>query len=354
MKIAMILPSLANKGPILVARDLCIEYKKMGHECSVFYFDNIVEMELPCSSKQISFWKPIDWDAFDIVHSHMYRSDAYVFVHKPVLKKCHTKFITTLHQHIAEQMLFDFPIVKAYFVIYTWLFFLRRFDVLVTLSEYHKAYYEKCGLHNVKVIYNGRDINCDADIEDCDRQSIMKMRQKYRIIGGVAYITKRKGYAQLIDALKKLPQYALILVGDGPYLNELQRLARQNGVDERCLWLGNRKEGERYMKYFDVYALCSYTEGYPLAFIEAAAAKLPVVCSDIPVFKSIIPEDCSCFFQLGNIDSLCDAFVCADKQSKVLSDKVYTYYLHYLVRGKMAQNYMALYNRLLNTEQVSF
>ena len=56
------------------------------------------------------------------------------------------------------------------------------------------------------------------------------------------------------------------------------------------------------MKYFDVYALCSYTEGYPLAFIEAAAAKLPVVCSDIPVFKSIIPEDCSCFFRLGDID----------------------------------------------------
>lgn len=49
------------------------------------------------------------------------------------------------------------------------------------------------------------------------------------------------------------------------------------------------------MKYFDVYALCSHTEGYPLAFIEAAAAKLPVVCSDIPVFKSIIPEECSCF-----------------------------------------------------------
>ena len=43
MKIAMILPSLANKGPILVARDLCIEYKKMGHECSVFYFDDIVK-----------------------------------------------------------------------------------------------------------------------------------------------------------------------------------------------------------------------------------------------------------------------------------------------------------------------
>ena len=86
MNIAMILPSLANKGPILVARDLCIEYKKMGHECFVFYFDDIVEVELPCLSKRISFWRPIDWNTFDIVHSHMYRSDAYVFVHKPVLK----------------------------------------------------------------------------------------------------------------------------------------------------------------------------------------------------------------------------------------------------------------------------
>lgn len=169
----------------------------------------------------------------------------------------------------------------------------------------------------------------------------------------MAYITKRKGYAQLIDALKKLPRYALILVGDGPHLSELQQQARQNGVDGRCLWLGNRKEGGRYMKYFDVYALCSHTEGYPLAFIEAAAAKLPVVCSDIPVFKSIIPEECSCFFRLGNIDSLCDALVCADKRADVLSEKVYAYYLHYLVRGKMAENYMALYNRVLNTGSAS-
>lgn len=192
-------------------------------------------------------------------------------------------------------MPFDFPAAKASFVIHTWLLFLRRFDVLVTLSEYHKAYYQKCGLRNVEVIYNGRDVNCDTDIEDSDRQAIMNLKQKYRIIGGVAYITKRKGYAQLIDALKKLPRYALILVGDGPHLSELQQQARQNGVDGRCLWLGNRKEGGRYMKYFDVYALCSHTEGYPLAFIEAAAAKLPVVCSDIPVFKSIIPEECSCF-----------------------------------------------------------
>ena len=63
MKIAMILPSLANKGPILVARDLCIEYKKWDMSVPFFILMTL-EVELPCSSKRISFWRPIDWNAF--------------------------------------------------------------------------------------------------------------------------------------------------------------------------------------------------------------------------------------------------------------------------------------------------
>lgn len=353
MKIATILPSLANKGPILVARDLCIEYQKNGHECYIFYFDNIVEIEFPCPTNQISFWKSIDWADFDIVHTHMYRPDAYIFIHKPIFKDIRPKFITTLHQHIAEQMPFDFSTRKAYLIIQTWLLFLHRFDYLVTLSQYHKTYYEKCGLHNIKVIHNGRDIQCNTDIENEDKQSIVKLKQKYKIIGGVAYITQRKGYTQLIYALKKLPQYALVLVGDGPYLTELQQLAKQNRINERCLWLGSKKEGNRYMKYFDLYALCSYTEGYPLAFIEAAAAKLPIICSNIPSFKSIIPKECACFFELNNIDSLCNAIVNANKQSNTLSERVYTFYSNYLVRNKMAEKYIDLYLQIIETKSTS-
>ena len=106
------------------------------------------------------------------------------------------------------------------------------------------------------------------------------------------------------------------------------------------------KEGGRYMKYFDVYALCSHTEGYPLAFIEAAAAKLPVVCSDIPVFpRASFRKSVLHFFRLGNIDSLCDALVCADKRADVLSEKVYAYYLHLSGTWKNGETIWLLYNR---------
>ena len=44
MKIAYIIPSLANKGPILVVRDLCVELLKIGHFCDVYYFDEIIKL----------------------------------------------------------------------------------------------------------------------------------------------------------------------------------------------------------------------------------------------------------------------------------------------------------------------
>ena len=93
---------------------------------------------------------------------------------------------------------------------------------MVTLSEYHKAYYQKCGLRNVEVIYNGRDVNCDTDIEDSSEQAIMNLKQKYRIIRRAAYNQKER-----ICAINRcLEETALICtfdtVGDGPHLSELR------------------------------------------------------------------------------------------------------------------------------------
>lgn len=340
----MILPSLANKGPILVAKDLCFEYKKAGHECTVFYFDNIIEVDFPCDTIQISFWKSIiDWDKFDIIHSHMYRPDAYIFLHKPYLKIIHAKFVSTLHQHLREQIPYDFPAIKAYLVIWSWLLFLKRFDCLVTLSDYHKSYYKKFRYKKVITIHNGRDVNYNFEINETDKEQITLLKKQYKIIGGVAYITKRKGYQQLIKALTGLPQYALVIIGDGPYLKHLKSLADDCGVNNRCLWLGSRKKGYLYMRYFDLYALCSYTEGYPLAFIEAAAAKLPVVASDIPVFKTIIPINCAKFFHLNDTHSLCKAITETNKETSCLSKNIYSYYINNLTSKKMYENYISLY-----------
>ena len=50
--------------------------------------------------------------------------------------------------------------------------------------------------------------------------------------------------------------------------------------------------------------MSSYSEGFPLAILEAGFEQLPVVCSDIPIFRELFTEEEVCFFELDNTPSL--------------------------------------------------
>ena len=68
MKIAYILPSLANKGPIIVAKDLVNVMSKHGHECFVFYFDDKNQLHFQCPTQRIKMNTFIDFNSYDIIH----------------------------------------------------------------------------------------------------------------------------------------------------------------------------------------------------------------------------------------------------------------------------------------------
>lgn len=345
MKIAMILPSLANKGPIIVAHDLCNGLISLGHSCKVYYFDNIVELEMPCPTERINFWKRINYQEYDIIHSHMYRPDAYVFYHKPWLKKSKTKWVTTLHQHLQEQIPYNnFGKIKAFICIQSWLLFLHRFDKIVVLSEYHEKYYkEENHLKKVSVIYNARDINTLLDVDSLDKERILCFKKKYKLIGAVAFITVRKGYEQLLNVLLRLPDYGILFVGEGPDVERLKLLASALKVNDRCIWIGKRSGGYRYLRYVDVFVMCSRTEGFPLTLVEAAAMGVPVVCSNIPVLSSIISQKVAVFFDLDRVETLEKAIKRIEKNKLFFSNAVFEYYKMNLTLDVMVSKYIEFY-----------
>ena len=104
MKIAYILPKLANQGPIIVAKDIIDNIKDRIELIDVYYFDDVVEIDFECNIYKISFFDKIDFEKYDIVHSHMLRPDLYVWYHR---KKSHIKtlFVSTLHQNIYENLI---------------------------------------------------------------------------------------------------------------------------------------------------------------------------------------------------------------------------------------------------------
>ena len=63
----------------------------------------------------------------------------------------------------------------------------------------------------------------------------------------------------------------------------------------------------------------SYSEGFPLAMLEAASMQKAIVCSDIPVFREIFSEQEIVTFELDNTNSLRDALITARREKEKLA-----------------------------------
>ena len=100
-------------------------------------------------------------------------------------------------------------------------------------------------------------------------------------IGAVGRIEFQKGFDTLIRALGDIPGATLVLVGDGSERRRLEDLARELDVADRVVWIGWREDPRAYLPSFDVVALPSRFEGFPLALLEALLARSAVVASDV-------------------------------------------------------------------------
>ena len=80
----------------------------------------------------------------------------------------------------------------------------------------------------------------------------------------------------------------LSLVGDGPRRRELEELARREGIAERVRFHGNRTDVAELMAEHDLMLHCTFSEGFPNVIIEAMAAGLPVIASDIPPCREVL------------------------------------------------------------------
>lgn len=93
-------------------------------------------------------------------------------------------------------------------------------------------------------------------------------------------LVARKANSQLIELLARLPDAFLVLIGDGPDAEPLQRQAHELGVQERLRMLGYVPEDKKYraLACADLFVSTSQHEGFGLVFLEAMAFGLPIVC----------------------------------------------------------------------------
>ena len=87
----------------------------------------------------------------------------------------------------------------------------------------------------------------------------------------------------------------------------------------------------------------SRSEGFGLALIEDVQQKIPVICSDIVVFKELFSEEEATFFKSDDLASLISALQIAKETGNNKTESAYTRYLNDYTAGLMAKHYSAAY-----------
>jgi glycosyltransferase involved in cell wall biosynthesis len=111
------------------------------------------------------------------------------------------------------------------------------------------------------------------------------------VIGTVARLAPVKNHAMVMRALQLLDEDVhLVLIGAGPSRRALEELATDLHVQRRVHFAGQVVESENQHQFFDVSVLCSRSEGFPNAVIEALAAGCPVVATPVGGIPEVISD----------------------------------------------------------------
>lgn len=234
---------------------------------------------------------------YDIIHIHMSWSTTairklFFFIPAQILNK---RII--LHIHSGAE-----PIVNSNIrTIYRFMF--KYADVTILLAnkiaiELNKHFYIKdpVVLYNPCLSYKPTE------------SSFASPKKKYILFAGT--ITKKKGYIDLIQAFssisKEYSEWKLVFAGNGE-IEDARALTKLNDIEERVIlkgWL-NRDKLQQLFEASSIFCLPSYTEGFPMAVLDAWAHGLPVITTPVGGLPDVlIPEVNALVFEPGDIDML--------------------------------------------------
>ena len=149
----------------------------------------------------------------------------------------------------------------------------------------------------IRVIHNGVDLREFQDLtpREVARGELGIPSGKW-VIGGIGRMKPQKGYGYLLRALPSLEKgglsdYWVLLVGDGKARSKLEQEAREMGCEEKVRFLGMRRDIPHLLRAMDLFAFPSLWEGFGTSLVEAMAAGIPVVASDLPCVREIIPDE---------------------------------------------------------------
>jgi glycosyltransferase involved in cell wall biosynthesis len=171
----------------------------------------------------------------------------------------------------------------------------RRKFIMISNSEAGKNVYLTAGFleKSIDVIPNGIDFKKFSSGNKIKIQQEFRLKNKI-VLGVVSRLIDVKNHTELIrnfyELDKKYDDLVLLIVGDGPLMDDLKKLAKSLELDN-VIFTGNRKDIADLLSAMDIFLFPSKFEGWPNVVGEAMAAGLPVLAYPVGDMKNIIKNN---------------------------------------------------------------
>ena len=166
-------------------------------------------------------------------------------------------------------------------------FSIKKSDIVVTPSKHLKNFILNLGFKNkIEIINNGVFIpEENTNIFTNDQINITI----------VSRLVSHKNIEKIIKAISDLnsPLINLNIIGDGPELNQLQKISLESNNKDNIIFHGklNRDEIDHIFLNSDIYIQASNYEGLPHSLLEAMSYGIPVLCTPVGECKEILGNE---------------------------------------------------------------
>jgi len=201
-------------------------------------------------------------------------------------------------------------------------------DIVIVNSEFDRQIAIRNKIvdsEKIVTIYNGVDLN---EIKFIPKEIAKKfIESKLPIInqqlpttimiGTIANLYKNKGLEYLIPAIEKIRynnKLCLTIIGDGPERKNIEKLIKKYKLENQVFLIGKIRDAHKYLKAFDLFVLPSVKEGQPWAILEAMAAELPIVATNIAGIPEMIKNE-----ESGLLVEPADPIILATAVEKILT-----------------------------------
>ncbi|SCY80458.1 Glycosyltransferase involved in cell wall bisynthesis [Nitrosospira sp. Nl5] len=245
-------------------------------------------------------------EAIDVIHGHLPNAHSLAGI---LSRLTETPALATIHSRYLSMR--DFEVHKL----------MQTHISVVAKTAYFHALNLGIPPAKVRFIANGVDTEVFRPVTKTDYlHSIINVVAGTPLIGFIGRLSREKGPEVFIQAAgiahKRLRNCHFVLVGEGPMHEELEDAIDSLGLRDYIHLVGLQNDMPQVYTSLDLAVSTSYSEGMPLAIIEAMACGLPVVATNVGGVIDIVEVGCT-----GLLHRVADFAGIADSIVSLMSDE---------------------------------